>query len=73
MSYLFALAIIIGYLFVISKRRIGFLIQFIGVIGMLYLYWGVDGGVVLVNSVFLIVNIYGWIRWKSCDKEGETQ
>lgn len=65
MSYLFALLIIIGYLIIIRKRRVGFLIQLAGCFGMIYLYLGIDEGVVLVNSVFLIVNCWGFIKWGS--------
>ena len=64
MSYIFALFIILGYIAVIFKARIGFLIQLIGCLGMIYLYLGVDGGVVLVNGIFAAINIWGFLKWK---------
>lgn len=63
MSYIFALAIIVGYIAVICKASVGFWIQLAGCLGMIYLYAGIDGGVVLVNSVFAVVNIWGHFKW----------
>lgn len=68
MSYIFALAIIIGYIMVIRKNRIGFLVQLAGCLGMIGLYLGIDGGVLLVNAVFACVNIWGFFKWKAQQK-----
>ena len=65
MSWIGALLIIVGYLFVIYKQRIGFFIQTAGCILMISLYLGEDGGVVLVNSIFVIVNVLGYIKWRN--------
>jgi len=65
MSYIFALFIVAGYLAVIYNNRIGFLIQFVGCLGMIYLFAGLDGGVVLVNSIFAVVNIWGFYKWRT--------
>lgn len=69
MSYLFSALIILGYLLVVYKIKLGFGVQLLGCLGMIFLYYGVDGGVVLVNSVFVVINILGFIKWK---KEGEV-
>lgn len=64
MSYVFALLIITGYINIICKQRLGFIAQFIGCMGMIGLYSGQDGGIVLVNSVFAVINIWGFFKWK---------
>ena len=65
MSWIGALLIIVGYLFVIYKQRIGFFMQTAGCVLMISLYLGKDGGIVLVNSIFIAVNVLGYLKWRN--------
>ncbi len=56
----------------VQKNKIGFPIQIVGCLIYIYLMFGVDWSIVLVNSVFLAINIFGWINWKKMEEEDEV-
>jgi hypothetical protein len=63
MSYLASLLIIIGYLLVVLKKPIGFPVQMAGCLIFIALYAAVDYGIVLVNTIFFFINLFGIIKW----------
>lgn len=63
MSYLGSALIIFGYLLVTRVNLLGFGVQVLGCLIFIVLYWSVDWAIVITNSVFIGVNIYGFIHW----------
>jgi hypothetical protein len=69
MNWIAASLIVIGYLTVIWKNRGGFIIQLGGCGIYIATMLHVDLSVVFVNLIFAAVNLIGYIRWSTSDKE----
>lgn len=70
MNWLATILIILGYVLVIYKLRLGFIVQSIGCIIYVCLYFGVDYAVVTTNAVFFLINVLGYIKWGSVSNTG---
>lgn len=73
MNWIACALIIIGYYAVIQEEKIGFIIQFVGCLIYLLIYWGVDYSLVVVNSIFIVLNIYGYFSWDSWNNYGDEE
>jgi hypothetical protein len=64
MNWLAASLICIGYILVISKKRLGFIVQIAGCTIYIIIMLQIDLSVVAINAVFWIINAVGFYKWR---------
>lgn len=72
MNYVACIFVILGHFLVKRDMRLGYVFQATGSLGYVYLFYGTDISLTIINSVSVILSVLGLAKPKSDDSDDDA-